>query len=149
MYSHNTDNTFTTVGERTVALKIIARCSITQLPTGQLKVWWWHARKMVVIYSKRILIHCFMANSVVYELRSNFWQAWNQSLHKEWETTINAQRRYGRMSKITGNWLNTVVFGYMELYNRWNVAPTESFKMSEHNIFLLQPFEHQPSCKCT
>ena len=30
---------FTTVGERTVALKIIARCSITQTPTGQSKVW--------------------------------------------------------------------------------------------------------------
>ena len=43
-----------TVGERTVALKIIARCSITQTPTGQSKVWWWHARKMVVIYFKRI-----------------------------------------------------------------------------------------------
>ena len=43
-----------TVGERTVALKIIARCSITQTPTGQSKVWWWHARKMIVIYFKRI-----------------------------------------------------------------------------------------------
>ena len=43
-----------TVGERTVALKIIARCSITQTPAGQSKVWWWHARKMVVIYFKRI-----------------------------------------------------------------------------------------------
>ena len=63
---------FSTAGERTVALKIIARCSITQTPTGQSKVWWWHARKMVVIYSKRIQIHCFMANFVVYELRSNF-----------------------------------------------------------------------------
>ena len=34
-----------TVGERTVALKIIARCPITQIPTGHSKVWWWHARK--------------------------------------------------------------------------------------------------------
>ena len=40
-----------TVGDRTVALNIIARCSITQTPTGQSKVWWWHARKMVVIFS--------------------------------------------------------------------------------------------------
>ena len=61
-----------TVEERTLALKIIARCSITQTPIGQSNVWWWHARKMVVIYSKRIQIHCFMANFVVYELRSNF-----------------------------------------------------------------------------
>ena len=38
-----------TVGDRTVALNIIARCSITQTPTGQSKVWWLHARKMVVI----------------------------------------------------------------------------------------------------
>ena len=30
-----------TVGERTVAFKIIACCSITQTPTGQSKVWWW------------------------------------------------------------------------------------------------------------
>ena len=45
---------FITVGERTVALKIIARCSITQTPTGQSKVWRWHAWKMVVIYFKRI-----------------------------------------------------------------------------------------------
>ena len=50
---------------------IIARCSITQTPTGQSKVWWWHDRKMVVIYSKRIWIHCFIANFMVYELRSN------------------------------------------------------------------------------
>ena len=43
-----------TVGERTVALKIIVRCSITQTLTGQSKVWWWHVRKMVVIYFKWI-----------------------------------------------------------------------------------------------
>ena len=43
-----------TVGDRTVALNIIAHCSITQTPTGQSQVWWLHARKMVVIYSKRI-----------------------------------------------------------------------------------------------
>ena len=43
-----------TVGDRKVALNIIARCSITQTPTGQSKVWWLHARKMVVIYLKRI-----------------------------------------------------------------------------------------------
>ena len=78
-----------------------------------------------------------MANFVVDELRSNFWQAWNQYLHKEWETTMNTQRRCGRMSKITENWLNSAVFGHMEHHNRSNVAPTESYKMSEHNIFLL------------
>ena len=63
---------FITVGERTVALKIIARGSITQTPTGQSKVWWWHARKMVMIYFKRTEIHCYLASFVVYELRSNF-----------------------------------------------------------------------------
>ena len=45
---------YTTVGERTVALNFFACCSITQTPTGQSKVWWCHARKMVVIYFKRI-----------------------------------------------------------------------------------------------
>ena len=50
----NYSESYSTVGERTVALKIIACCSITQTPTGQSKVWWWHARKMVVIYFKRI-----------------------------------------------------------------------------------------------
>ena len=90
-----------------------------------------------------------MASFVVYELRSDFWQAWNQSLHKVWETTMNTQRRCGRVSKITENWLNTAVFGNMEHYNKSNVAPTESHKMSEHCIFLLQPFEHQQICKPT
>ena len=33
----------------------------------------------------------------------------------------------------------------MEHYNRSNVAPEESHKISEHNIFLLQTFEHQQS----
>ena len=51
--------------------------------------------------------------------------------------------------KITENWLNTAVFGHMEHYNRSNVAPTESHKMSAHNIFLLQPLEHQQICKST
>ena len=61
-----------TVGERTVALKIIACCSMTQTPTGQSKVWWRHARKMVDVYFKRIQIHSFMARFVVYGLRSIF-----------------------------------------------------------------------------
>ena len=62
---------------------------------------------------------------------------------------MNTQRRCGPMSEITDNWLNTVVFGYMEHYNMSNVAPTESYKMSERNIFLLQPLEHQQICKPT
>ena len=62
---------------------------------------------------------------------------------------MNTQRRCGRMSKITENWLNTAVFGQMEHRNRSNVPPTESHKMSEHHIFLLQPFQHQQSCKST
>ena len=33
------------VGELTVALQIIARCSLTQTPTEQSNVLWWHARK--------------------------------------------------------------------------------------------------------
>ena len=94
-------------------------------------------------------VHYFMANYAVYELKSNFWQAWNQSLHGEWETTMNTQRQCGRMSKITENWLNTTVFGHVEHFNTLNVAPTESYKMSENNIFLLQPFEHQQICKST
>ena len=48
------DKAYITVGERTVALKIIARCSITQTPTGQSRVWRRHARKMVLVYFKRI-----------------------------------------------------------------------------------------------
>ena len=62
---------------------------------------------------------------------------------------MNIQRRCGRMSKITENWLNTDVFGHVEHYNRSNVAPIESYKMSEHNIFLLQPFERQQICQST
>ena len=62
---------------------------------------------------------------------------------------MNTKRRCGRMSKITENWLNTAVFGQMEHYNRSNVAPTESYNMSEQNMFLLQPFEHQQICKPT
>ena len=62
---------------------------------------------------------------------------------------MNTQWWYGRLSKITENWLNTTVFGYMEHYNRSNVAPTEPHKMFQHNIFLLQPFEHQQICKPT
>ena len=62
---------------------------------------------------------------------------------------MNTQRRCGRMSKITEKWLNNAVFGHMEPYDRSNVAQTESYKMSEHNIFLLQPSEHQQICKLT
>ena len=62
---------------------------------------------------------------------------------------MNTQQRCDRMSKITENCLNTAVFGHMEHYNRLNVAPTESYKISEHNIFLLQTFEHQQICKPT
>ena len=66
-----------------------------------------------------------MENFMVYELRSNFWQAWNQSLHKVWETTMNTQQRCGRMSKITENWLNIAVFGHMEHFNRSNVGSSD------------------------
>ena len=62
---------------------------------------------------------------------------------------MNTQRRCGHMSEITENWLNTAVFGHMEHYNKSNVAPTESYKMFEYNIFFLQPFEHQQICKAT
>ena len=33
-----------------------------------------------------------------------------------WETTMNTQRRRGRMSKITENWLDTAVFDHI-----WNI----------------------------
>ena len=38
---------------RGVVLTMIACCSITQTLTVQSKVWWWHARNMVVIYFKQ------------------------------------------------------------------------------------------------
>ena len=63
--------------------------------------------------------------------------------------TMNNQRRCGRTCKITENWLNIAAFGHMEHHNISNVAPTESHKMSERNIFLLQPFEHQQIYKPT
>ena len=62
---------------------------------------------------------------------------------------MNNQRRCGRMCKMTEYWLNTAAFGHMEHYDISNVAPTDSHKMSERNIFLLQPFEHQQICKPT
>ena len=37
----------------------------------------------------------------------------------------------------------------MEHYDISKVAPTESHKMSERNMFLLQPFEQQQICKPT
>ena len=62
---------------------------------------------------------------------------------------MNTQRRRGLMSKITEHWPNTAVFGHIEHYNSSNIAPAESYKMSEHSIFLLQPFEHQQICLST
>ena len=62
---------------------------------------------------------------------------------------MNNQRRRGRVCKVTENWLNTATVGHMEHYNILNVAPTESHKMSERNIVLLQPLEHQQLCKPT
>ena len=64
-------------------------------------------------------------------------------------TTMNTQRQCGRMAKITETWLNTAVFGNMEQYNISNVAPTESHKMYECIILLLQPFKHKQLCKPT
>ena len=62
---------------------------------------------------------------------------------------MNTQRRCICIPKTTENWLNTAVFNHMEHYSRSNVAATESYKVSELNIFLLQPFEHQQICKAT
>ena len=45
--------------------------------------------------------------------------------------------------------MNIAAFGHMEYNYILNVAPTESYKMSECNIFLLQPFEHQQIFKPT
>ena len=60
---------------------------------------------------------------------------------------MNTQRQCGRMSRITENWQNTAAFRHVEHYTISNVAPTESYKMSERNIFPLQPFERQQICK--
>ena len=57
------------------------------------------------------------------------------------------QRRCGGMSKIIENWLNTAAFGHMDRYYISKVAPIESYKMFECNIFLTKPFEHQQICK--
>ena len=56
---------------------------------------------------------------------------------------MNTQQRCDRMSKITETWLNTAAFDHIQHYNIANIAPTESHKMSECIIFLLQPFEPQ------
>ena len=53
------------------------------------------------------------------------------------------------MSKITETLLNTAAFGHIQNYNISNVAPTESYKMSERSIFLLQPFDPQQICEPT
>ena len=55
---------------------------------------------------------------------------------------MNTQRRCGRMSKISENLVNTTAFGHMENHNISNVAATESYKMSERKLFLLQPLEY-------
>ena len=60
---------------------------------------------------------------------------------------MNTQRRCGCMSKITEKFLSAAVFGHMEHDGRSNVAPTKSYKMSEQNKFLLQPFKHQQISK--
>ena len=62
---------------------------------------------------------------------------------------MSTQQRCGRMSIITETWLNTAEFGHIQYHNISNVAPTESHKMSERNIFLLQPFETQQICEPT
>ena len=62
---------------------------------------------------------------------------------------MNTQQRSGHVSKITENWLHTAAFGHIQHYNISNVAPTESYKMSERNIVLLQPFEPQQICEPT
>ena len=89
-----------TVGKRRVALTMIPCCSITPTPTAQSKVWWWPARKMVVIYFKWIDIHCYLARQVplLVNWGVNFWEAWNRSLHKLCETTMKTKRRCGCMS---------------------------------------------------
>ena len=72
-----------------VALTMIEYCPITQTPTGQAKVWWWHAWKMVVIYLKRIYIHCYLVSFVIYELRSSYIASMKpvfaQSVRNEYE----------------------------------------------------------------
>ena len=86
---------------------------------------------------------------MVNEPRSNFMTSMKPVFAKSVRKTMNNQRRCGRMCKITEHWLNTAAFGHMEHHNISNVAPTVSDKMSERNIFLLQPFEHKQICKPT
>ena len=62
---------------------------------------------------------------------------------------MNTQQRCSRMSKITETRLNTSAFGHIQYHNISNVALIESYKMSERNIFLLQPFEPQQICEPT
>ena len=62
---------------------------------------------------------------------------------------MNTQQRCGRVSKITKTWLNSAACGHIQRHNISNVAPIESHKMSEHNIFLLQQFEPQQICELT
>ena len=60
---------------------------------------------------------------------------------------MNSQRRCECMSKITENIMNTSASGHMEHYDISNVAPTEPCKISELNIFRIQPFVGQQACK--
>ena len=60
---------------------------------------------------------------------------------------MNTQQRCGRMAKITENLLNTAACGHIQHCNISNAAPTESYKMSERNIFPLKPFEPQQICE--
>ena len=62
---------------------------------------------------------------------------------------MNTQQRCGRMSKITETWLNTAAFGHIQHYKISNVVATESYKMSERNIVLLQQFDPQQICEST
>ena len=62
---------------------------------------------------------------------------------------MNTQQRCGRMSKITEICQNSAAFGHIQHYNISNAAPSESYKMSERNIFLLQPVEPQQICEHT
>ena len=51
---------------------------------------------------------------------------------------MNTQRRCGRMSKTTENWLNAAVFGHMEHYSISNVPPTELFAHQQICITYLK-----------
>ena len=71
-----------------------------------------------------------MATFMVYELRSNFVASMKPVFAK------SVRNGYENPTKI---WSQVQNHRKLTEYNTSNVAPAESYKMSERNVFLLQP----------